>query len=73
MYVVEGHGSSPWTSNYTYKSQLETFDQFAIDGTYFKHKTGRTYAQIQDVRQAPDNVLYEPAEQMLVNLLDKLC
>jgi GH43 family beta-xylosidase len=27
----------PWTSNYTFKSELNTFDQFAIDGTYFSY------------------------------------
>lgn len=40
MYVVEGQGSSPWTTNFSYKAQLDTYDQFAIDGTYFQHKTG---------------------------------
>ncbi|KAF2687750.1 glycoside hydrolase family 43 protein [Lentithecium fluviatile CBS 122367] len=40
MYVLEGHGTSPWTTNFTYKSQLDTYDQFAIDGTYFQYKTG---------------------------------
>lgn len=40
MYVLEGEGDDPWTSNFTYKEELNTFDQFAIDGTYFQHKTG---------------------------------
>ncbi|KIV93041.1 hypothetical protein PV10_04286 [Exophiala mesophila] len=40
MFVLESTGSDPWTSNYTFKSQLDTFDQFAIDGTYFIHSTG---------------------------------
>ncbi|KAK5119420.1 hypothetical protein LTR85_007520 [Meristemomyces frigidus] len=40
MYVLEGSTSDPWTSNYTIKAQLNTFDQFAIDGTYFQHETG---------------------------------
>lgn len=40
MYVLEGSTSDPWTSNYTLKSQLNTFDSFAIDGTYFQHSTG---------------------------------
>jgi len=40
MYVLEGSTSDPWTSNYTMKAQLNTFDQFAIDGTYFQHSTG---------------------------------
>ena len=40
MFVLESDGSDPWTSNYTLKSQLNTFDQFAIDGTYFQHTTG---------------------------------
>lgn len=28
------------TASYTYKSELNTYDQFAIDGTYFQHSTG---------------------------------
>ncbi|KAK5131206.1 hypothetical protein LTR08_001231 [Meristemomyces frigidus] len=40
MYVLEGSTSDPWTGNYTMKAQLNTFDQFAIDGTYFQHSTG---------------------------------
>ena len=40
MFVLESSGPDPWMSNYTLKSQLDTFDQFAIDGTYFQHSTG---------------------------------
>ncbi|TKA83283.1 hypothetical protein B0A55_00796 [Friedmanniomyces simplex] len=40
MYVLQGSTSDPWTSNYTMKAQLNTYDQFAIDGTYFQHTTG---------------------------------
>jgi GH43 family beta-xylosidase len=40
MFVLEGSTNDPWTSNYTMKSMLNTFDQFAIDGTYFTHSTG---------------------------------
>ncbi|KAF2720116.1 glycoside hydrolase family 43 protein [Polychaeton citri CBS 116435] len=40
MYVLESSSSDPWTSNYTFKAQLDTYDQFAIDGTYFRHSTG---------------------------------
>lgn len=40
MYVLAGSTPDPWTSTYTLKSQLNTFDQFAIDGTYFRHSTG---------------------------------
>ncbi|KAE9979418.1 hypothetical protein BLS_009839 [Venturia inaequalis] len=40
MFVLEGAGEDPWATTFTYKSQLNTFDQFAIDGTYFQHKTG---------------------------------
>jgi len=36
MYVLESSGTDIWTSTYSLKSQLDTFDQFAIDGTYFK-------------------------------------
>ena len=38
MYVVEGIGKDPWTASYSYKGELNTYDQFAIDGTYFQHK-----------------------------------
>lgn len=38
MYVVEGIGEDPWTASYSYKGELNTYDQFAIDGTYFQHK-----------------------------------
>ncbi|KAF1930239.1 glycoside hydrolase family 43 protein [Didymella exigua CBS 183.55] len=37
MYVVEGVGSDPWTASYSYKGELDTYNQFAIDGTYFQH------------------------------------
>jgi len=37
MFVLEGDGPDPWTSTFTMKSMLNTFDQFAIDGTYFKY------------------------------------
>ncbi|KAK1063780.1 hypothetical protein LTR74_009255 [Friedmanniomyces endolithicus] len=40
MYVLQGSTADPWTSNYTMKAQLNTYDQFAIDGTYFQHTTG---------------------------------
>ncbi|KAF2213647.1 glycoside hydrolase family 43 protein [Cercospora zeae-maydis SCOH1-5] len=40
MYVLESSGSDPWTSDYTLKGELDTFDQFAIDGTYFQHSSG---------------------------------
>ena len=40
MYVLESSTSSIWDSAYSLKGQLDTFDQFAIDGTYFQHTTG---------------------------------
>lgn len=40
MYVLQGSSSDPWDSIYTLKSQLNTYDQFAIDGTYFQHDSG---------------------------------
>lgn len=36
MFVLGG-GSDPWTSNFSLKGMLNTYDQFAIDGTYFLH------------------------------------
>lgn len=41
MFVLEGSGSEdPWEVDFTYKAELDTYDQFAIDGTYFQHETG---------------------------------
>ncbi len=40
MFVLESSDSDPWESDYTMKGELNTFDQFAIDGTYFQHSTG---------------------------------
>ncbi|KAJ9617067.1 hypothetical protein H2200_000788 [Cladophialophora chaetospira] len=40
MFVLESSSSDPWTSTYAVKSELDTYDQFAIDGTYFNHSTG---------------------------------
>lgn len=37
MFVLESSGSDPWESNYTMKGMLDTYDQFAIDGTYFQY------------------------------------
>ncbi|KAI0169997.1 glycoside hydrolase family 43 protein [Hypoxylon sp. FL1284] len=35
MFVLAGDNSDPWTANFTLKPMLDTYDQFAIDGTYF--------------------------------------
>jgi len=40
MYVLESSSNDPWDTQYTFKSELNTYDQFAIDGTYFQHTTG---------------------------------
>ncbi|PLN77547.1 alpha-N-arabinofuranosidase 2 [Aspergillus taichungensis] len=37
MFVLESSGPDAWTSSYALRSTLDTFDQFAIDGTYFHH------------------------------------
>ena len=37
MYVLESSGPDPWESEYTVKSELSTFDSFAIDGTYMTY------------------------------------
>ena len=37
MFVLESSGPDAWASSYALKSTLDTFDQFAIDGTYFHH------------------------------------
>lgn len=36
MFVLESSGSDPWQSEYTFKSELDTYNQFAIDGTYLQ-------------------------------------
>lgn len=42
MFVLESSGSDPWDSEYSMKAELDTYDQFAIDGTYFQH-SGKLY------------------------------
>ncbi|CAN9329757.1 unnamed protein product [Alternaria alternata] len=42
MFVAVGEADNPWTPEYSYRGQLETYDQFAIDGTYFQH-AGQLY------------------------------
>jgi GH43 family beta-xylosidase len=39
MFVLESSGPSPWDSSYTTISELDTYNQFAIDGTYFLDAT----------------------------------
>lgn len=38
MFVLAADGPDPWTASYSLKPMLDTFDQFAIDGTYFQHE-----------------------------------
>ncbi|KAK5941060.1 hypothetical protein PMZ80_006337 [Knufia obscura] len=37
MFALESSGSDIWESEYSMKAELNTYDQFAIDGTYFQH------------------------------------
>ncbi|KAI1816845.1 alpha-N-arabinofuranosidase 2 [Poronia punctata] len=38
MFVLGSDGPDPWTADYDLKpTMLDTYDQFAIDGTYFTH------------------------------------
>lgn len=37
MFVLESSSSDPWESDYTMKNEIDTYDQFAIDGTYFQY------------------------------------
>lgn len=39
MFVLESTCQDPWESDYTLKSELDTYDQFAIDGTYFQYES----------------------------------
>ncbi|KAF2967969.1 hypothetical protein GQX73_g5638 [Xylaria multiplex] len=38
MFVLAADGPDPWTASYSLKPMLETYDQFAIDGTYFQYE-----------------------------------
>jgi len=40
MFVLESSTADPWESECSFKAELDTYDQFAIDGTYFMHSTG---------------------------------
>ena len=40
MFVLESNSDDPRNSDYAFKGQLDSYDQFAIDGTYFRHSTG---------------------------------
>ena len=40
MFVLESSGSDPWDSEYTMKAELDTYDQFAIDGQFWKRVDG---------------------------------
>lgn len=37
MFVLEGDSPDPWAADFTLKGEVNTYDQFAIDGTYFIH------------------------------------
>lgn len=38
MFVLAADGPDPWTATYELKPMLDTYDQFAIDGTYFSYE-----------------------------------
>ncbi|KAH8203780.1 hypothetical protein TruAng_002073 [Truncatella angustata] len=38
MFVLEGDEPDPWAADFRLKSQLNSYDQFAIDGTYFVYE-----------------------------------
>jgi hypothetical protein len=40
MFVLESSSDDPWNSDYAFKGQLDTYDQFAMDGTSFQHSSG---------------------------------
>jgi hypothetical protein len=40
MFALESSGPGIWDSEYTMKGELDTYNQFAIDGTYFQHSSG---------------------------------
>lgn len=42
MFVLAGDASDPWTASFSLKGEVDTYDQFAIDGTYFLYG-GETY------------------------------
>jgi GH43 family beta-xylosidase len=63
MYVVEGKGADPWEAEWEYKAELDTYDQFSIDGTYFikdrqlYHIYSCTSSPIPTYRYCTDNCL----------------
>lgn len=38
MFVLAADSPDPWTASYSLKPMLDTYDQFAIDGTYFQYE-----------------------------------
>lgn len=42
MFVLAGDSADPWVANFSMKGMLNTYDQFAIDGTYFSYE-GQLY------------------------------
>lgn len=42
MFVLAGDTADPWTASFALRGMVNTYDQFAIDGTYFLHG-GETY------------------------------
>ncbi|KAH8753906.1 alpha-N-arabinofuranosidase 2 [Diaporthe sp. PMI_573] len=54
MFVLESDGPDPWTAGFTLKSELNTYDQFAIDGTYFiyNHQIYHIYSCWQEQNSA---------------------
>lgn len=38
MFALAGDGPDPWTATFALKGELDTYDQFAIDGTYFLYQ-----------------------------------
>lgn len=54
MFVLASSGPDPWTADFTLKGEVNTYDQFAIDGTYFfyNNQTYHIYSCWQEATSA---------------------
>ena len=67
MFVLENNATDPFEGNFTMKGMLDTFDQFAIDGTYFQHSTGlyHVYSCWEEMYSAwPSNLCITKSESI---------
>ena len=49
MFTLSSDSDDPWDTNYSLQGMLDTYDQFAIDGTYFSPTTGSHAGELYHV------------------------